>query len=43
MRRGIFLCALVTSAGLDDTGLIWKHRGRAGGASYCAHADGEDT
>jgi hypothetical protein len=43
MRRGIFLCALVTTAHLDDTSLIWKHRGRAGGASCCAHAVSEDT
>jgi hypothetical protein len=26
LRTGIFLCALVTSACLDGTGLIWKHQ-----------------
>jgi hypothetical protein len=26
LRTGIFLCALVTSARLDGTGLIWKHQ-----------------
>jgi hypothetical protein len=42
-RLLFFLCALVTFARLDDTGVVWKHRDRADGTLLRAHADGEDT